>query len=72
VNSSQIDIGLQDTGRSQDTGGLDPSGIPVSRRSSENAKSLLGSTTVEATFEYDGTGVGVIWRFYGFVLLLIS
>lgn len=45
---------------SQNTGGLDKSGIPVSRRASENAKALLASA-VEPTLEFDKNGVGVIW-----------
>ena len=45
---------------SQNTGNLDKSGIPVSRRSADNAKSLLASAA-EGTLEFEKTGVGVIW-----------
>ena len=59
--NTEVDCSQQDTGRcSRNPGGLDISSIPVSRRSGDNAKSMLASTAV-ATFEYDKTGVGFIW-----------
>ena len=46
---------------SQNTGDFDTSGIPVSRRSGDNAKSMLASTGASATFEFDKIAVGFIW-----------
>lgn len=57
VDGSQTDVDCSQAS------GFDTSGMAVSRRSGDNAKSILASTAGEVTFKFafDKTGVGFIW-----------